>query len=137
MRVRRTVWTCVDRIPFGIAGFRSSPAESLMAQYLLIQSRDPFERHDVAVDFEMATSLVTNGDEVTLFLVQNGVLPARSGAITAALDGVVAAGIEILADDFSLRERGIAPADLADGVRPAAIDEVVDALAAGTKTIWL
>ena len=43
---------------------------------------------------------------------------------------------EVLADDFSLRERGIAATALVNGIRPASIDFVVERMAAGWKTIW-
>jgi hypothetical protein len=45
-------------------------------------------------------------------------------------------GVEVLADDFSLRERGIVAGRLASGVKSAPIDVVVDQLADGRKTIW-
>ena len=50
-----------------------------MAKYLLIESRDPFDNNVVARQYELAINLVKEGNEVTLFLVQNGVLPARPG----------------------------------------------------------
>jgi hypothetical protein len=40
----------------------------------------------------------------------------------------------VLADDFSLAERGIAK--LADDISKSPIDVVVDHLAAGHKTLW-
>jgi len=43
-------------------------------------------------------------------------------------------GVTVLADDFSLQERGITK--LAEGVAAAPIDVVVDHLAAGDKTLW-
>jgi hypothetical protein len=46
------------------------------------------------------------------------------------------AGVTILADDFSLRERGIAADALVQGVRAAALDVVIDGMADGAKTIW-
>jgi len=71
---------------------------------------------------------------VTLFLVQNGVLSARPSAQSALLGALSQNGVTVLADDFSLQERGIAK--LADGVTAASIDVVVDHLAAGHKTLW-
>ena len=73
---------------------------------------------------------------MTVFLVQNGVLPARPCLYSAALTSLSQAGITILADDFSLRERGI-PADaLVPGVNASPLDFVIDAMASGAKTIW-
>ena len=51
-----------------------------MASYLSIESRDPFDLNDVGNFHSMASGLAKDGHEVTLFLVQNGVLPAREGS---------------------------------------------------------
>ena len=107
-----------------------------MSKYLLIESRDPYESGDVGHYFDLAQGLASGGNDVTLFLVQNGVLPARNGAQSNRLDAAVKAGIEILADDFSLRERAITTSDLRAGVKSAPLDAVVDALADGCETIW-
>jgi predicted peroxiredoxin len=107
-----------------------------MAKYILIESRDPFESNEVAQTYELAAGLAGAGNEVTLFLVQNGVLPARSGAKSDALAGAAGNGVTVLADDFSLRERAIAADQLVAGVAAAALDVVVDQLADGAKAIW-
>jgi sulfur relay (sulfurtransferase) complex TusBCD TusD component (DsrE family) len=107
-----------------------------MANYLLIESRDPFDSNDVSNYYQLARDLVREGNQVILFLVQNGVLPARRGARYPGLDETVRVGVKVLADEFSLRERGI-PADrLVEGVTAADLEVVVDQLAAGTKTLW-
>ena len=105
-----------------------------MTEYLLIESRDPFESKDVDYYYDLAKGLVEGGNQVTLFLVQNGVLPARSSAHSATLSALAGSGVTVLADDFSLQERGIAT--LAEGVTAAPIAVVVDLLAAGHKTLW-
>jgi predicted peroxiredoxin len=107
-----------------------------MASYLLIESRDPFETRDVAYFYGLAADLVRARNTVTLFLIQNGVLPARAAANFAGLDAVVKAGVEVLADEFSLRERGIRADALRDGVKAAPLDVVVDQLADGRKAMW-
>ena len=107
-----------------------------MAKYLLVESRDPFDSNDVAQYWDLASGLVKEGHQVTLFLVQNGVLPARRSARSAGLTALAKAGVEVLADDFSLRERGIATGGLAEGVKPAPLDRVVDQLAEGRKALW-
>jgi sulfur relay (sulfurtransferase) complex TusBCD TusD component (DsrE family) len=105
-----------------------------MHNYLLIESRDPFESNDVGYYYELSKDLVAAGSEVTLFLVQNGVLAARPSAHSAALSALCQSGVEVLADDFSLSERGISK--LAEGIVAAPIDVIVDRLAAGHKTLW-
>jgi hypothetical protein len=106
-----------------------------MARYLFIESRSPWESGDVAYCYELARGLAEAGHDVTLYLVQNGVLPARKGARDV---GLPAAGskVEVLADDFSLRERAMVAQGLAAGVNPASIDRVVDLLAGGARAVW-
>ena len=106
------------------------------SKYLLIESRDPFESQTTEDTLQLAEGLVAEGHVVTLFLVQNGVLPARPGAASRRLSEAAKKGVEILADDFSLRERGIAADRLAAGVRSAPLDVVVDQLAEGRKALW-
>jgi predicted peroxiredoxin len=107
-----------------------------MAKYLLIESRDPFENNVVARQYDLAANLVKEGNEVTLFLVQNGVLPARPGSCSSLLGSAALAGVQVLADEFSLRERGISADKLADGVTAAPLSIVIDQLADGRKTLW-
>jgi len=106
-----------------------------MAKYLLIESRDPFET-DVSTYLDLAANLKKEGNEVILFLVQNGVLPARKSGRSQMLSKLADAGVEVYADDFSLRERGITSGRLAPGVKAAPIDMVVDQLAEGRKALW-
>ena len=107
-----------------------------MSRYLFIESRDPFESNDVAFSYELAAGLARAGNEVTVLLVQNGVLPARRGARAEDLRAAVRSGVKVVADDFSLAERGIDTSRLAAGIEPAPIDIVVDHLAAGARTLW-
>lgn len=107
-----------------------------MTQYVLIASRDPFESADVAYFYDLAAALARAGHAVSLVLVQNGVLPARPGRRSAALTRLAEANVQVVADAFSLRERGIAAESLAPGVRPAPLDVVIDGLAQGAKALW-
>jgi intracellular sulfur oxidation DsrE/DsrF family protein len=107
-----------------------------MAKYLLVESRDPFDSNDAPQLYDLAAGLAREGNEVCLFLVQNGVLAARTSPRSAALTALAGAGVQVLADDFSLRERGIPGARLASGVQPAPLDVVIDQLAEGRKALW-
>jgi len=107
-----------------------------MAKYLLVESRDPFGSNDVANYYDIASGLAVDGNEVTLFLVENGVLPARRSSKSALLSKLASAGVTVLADEFSLRERGIGSDRLTDGVKASPLDTVIDQLAAGAKTMW-
>src|SRR6516165_1674144 len=102
-----------------------------MAEYLLIESRDPFESNDVGYYYDLARGLAEAGNGVTLFLVQNAVFTARPSAEAPKLRALASSGVKILADDFALRERGITK--LSDSVQAAPIEIVVDRLEAGHK----
>jgi predicted peroxiredoxin len=107
-----------------------------MASYLLFESQEPFQSAEVPRHYELAAGLKAQGNQVTLFLVQNGVTAARRSVQSDALARLVEKGVEVLADDFSLRERGIAPSRLATGVKVAPLDDAVDQLAEGRKALW-
>jgi predicted peroxiredoxin len=106
-----------------------------MTEYILIESRDPFESRDTEFVEQTAIAIKERGHPVTVFLVQNGVLAARKNA--GRLRRLAEAGVMLLADDFSLRERGIKAEELAQGVQESGIDRLVDAIAqTNTKAIW-
>ncbi len=107
-----------------------------VSKYVLIQSKSPWESGDVAHFYGLARELGNAGAEVTFFLVQNGVMAARTGAKDVAFDQLLGEKVRVLADDFSLRERAIEGGALKPGVKPSPIDEVVDLLAAGAKALW-
>jgi len=107
-----------------------------MTEYLLIESRDPFESNDLERYCGLAVQLKRAGHDVALFLVQNGVMAVRGGVRTSGLDLALKANVRVLADDFSLRERGIPLASVIAGVSPAPIEVVIERLAAGCKAIW-
>jgi sulfur relay (sulfurtransferase) complex TusBCD TusD component (DsrE family) len=109
----------------------------MMTGYLFIETRDPFESRDTEFVAETAAALKERDNEVTVFLVQNGVLAARRGARDPYLARLAQAGVRVLADDFSLRERGIAGNDLRAGVSQSSVGALVEMLARGeTKAIW-
>jgi hypothetical protein len=106
-------------------------------EYVLIESRDPFDSADTAFVADTAAALSARGRTVTVYLVQNGVLAGRAGARGSQVPRLTEAGVTVLADDFSLRERGIEPGELTSGVREAPIGRLVDlVMRAGTRTLW-
>ena len=107
-----------------------------MSGYVLIESGDPFESKSVERHYGLAAALAMEGHEVMLVLVQNGVLAARSGVRTC-FEALAQAGVSLLADEFSLRERGLEVSSLAPGVVAAPLDVVIDRLAKGWKALWL
>jgi predicted peroxiredoxin len=109
--------------------------EMLMTRYVFIESRDPFESRDTQFLEDTAIAVKERGHDVTVFLVQNGVLAARESA--RRLGRLAEAGVTLLADDLSLRERGIKAEELATGIRESGIAALVDALVQeNTKAMW-
>ncbi|KML54229.1 sulfur reduction protein DsrE [Burkholderia cepacia] len=107
-----------------------------MANYLFVESRDPYGAGDTQRVEELVRGIRQRGNTVTVFLVQNGVLSTRPGAkFSERYADLTRSGITVLADEFSLRERAIER--LAEGVQKADIGQLVDLLfVAGTKAIW-
>ena len=107
-----------------------------MNKFLMIESRDPSETADVGRCLAVASKLAATGQDVTVYLVQNAVLRTRSGARFEDLDSALNAGVHLLADDFSLQERGISPENLRHGITLSPIEAVIDGMADGATTIW-
>ena len=108
-----------------------------MSNYLFIETRDPFESRDTWFIEDTATALTKRGHQVTVFLVQNGVLASRKGARTSYLERLASAGITVLADDFSLCERGISASEINSAVKLSTIETLVEVLVQPrTKAIW-
>lgn len=105
--------------------------------YLVIVSRDPVEDStDTRRVFDLALGLAHTGADIVLWLVHNGVFAARDVLAERILGPLVRAGVRVLADDFSVRERGIPEARLSSHTRSVPIDDVVGELAIGRKAIW-
>jgi sulfur relay (sulfurtransferase) complex TusBCD TusD component (DsrE family) len=107
-----------------------------MARYVIVHTRDPSAHRDAQKAYDLAARLARQGEEVTLFLAQNGVFPAHHDVVPESLAELVRSGVTVVADEVSLRERGIAPDRLAAGVSPAPIDLLVDLLADSRQVFW-
>lgn len=108
-----------------------------MSNYIFIETREPFSSTDTRFVADTAIGLGQNGHNVTIFFAQNGVLALRKTAPSSSVSLLVNADIKLLADGFSLSERGILSDEISDGVRPADIDTLVDLLIQDdTKALW-
>ena len=108
-----------------------------MINYLFIETRDPFESKDVGFVVETAVALKQRDNEVTVFLVQNAVLAVRQKATGSQLRELPKSGIRLMADEFSLHERGILIDELVSGTHISNLDSVVDMIAReNTRVIW-
>lgn len=106
-----------------------------MKQYLLIESRDPVDHREVERMAEVAMGLADAGHQTTMFLIDNAVFAARPG-VAPHLEALASRGVSIWLDERSLSERGMAGTPFAPGMEAIGVDVVVDALLAGTITLW-
>src|SRR5690606_36510408 len=102
--------------------------ETSMSHYLFIQSQDPFADARATRQYELAIDLKNRGNDVTVVLVQNGVIPARRQAACQAFDALAANGLTLVADTFSLEQRDIDPKQLKDNITIGSMDNVIDAM---------
>lgn len=108
-----------------------------MSNYVFIESRDPFDSPDTTFVSETAVALKKKGHTVTVFLVQNGVLGARKLASKSQVPVIVESGVTVLADDFSMQERGISMDECSQGLQSAGIDRLIDLIVQdNTKAVW-
>ena len=109
-----------------------------MAKYLFVETRDPFENRDCDSFYELIQGVAAEGNQAQVFLIQNGVLPARKGSrYSEVFDKLAKSDVKIHADGFSLRERGIQGSNLISEVRVSALKDLVNwVLEPGTKIIW-
>jgi hypothetical protein len=107
-----------------------------MAKYLIIESGDPFDSRDSGYFSELVQGIAGKGNETILFLVQNGVLPARKGSKHSdVISRLIKHKVQVLADGFSLKERAIK--NPVDGVQVSNVERLVDfLLEPGTQAIW-
>ena len=106
-----------------------------MSSYFFIASEDPYESRSAERFLSRAQELARSND-VFVFLVQNAVLPAKKNADSEALEKLSALGVPLLADSFSLQERGIPDEQVKSEVTVTNLDVVLDHLVAGAKVIW-
>jgi hypothetical protein len=105
--------------------------------YIIIETSEPFGSRDTNFVEETAVGLKRRGHNVTVFLLQNGVLSSRQNGCESYLARLVLNGVTVRADNFSLRERGIGSAELIPGIESVSIEALVDALVLDqTKAIW-
>lgn len=107
-----------------------------MSDYLFIQSQDPYTEARTGLQYELAAQLHDAGHTVRLLLIQNGVAPARKGARETQFDSLLAGGVTVLADRFSLEQREIESEDLKHPVSISNIDVAISSLLDGHKVIW-
>ncbi len=106
-----------------------------MAKYFLIESQSPFDYPEVNNNYNLASDLAAAGNDVTLFLIENGVLAARAAVASQGLTSL--GSVKLLVDEFSLDERGIDRTELGATLEVSNVTSIVDAMSEGQKMMWL
>jgi sulfur relay protein TusB/DsrH len=108
-----------------------------MSRYLLIETKSPLDGGSYA--FELGRQLRELEHDVTVYLLQDGVLTARRSFAAGhkLIQDAQGSGLRILADAVSARQRGVTGDHVAEGVGVADMGELVDLLMErADKAIW-
>lgn len=108
-----------------------------MAKYLLIETKGPLEGGGYA--FDLGGQLRGLKHDVTLYLLQDAVFTARKGFKDGEqlVANATRQGLTLLADEISLRQRGVVKERMSDQVNVSNMDELVDLLMERSeKAIW-
>lgn len=108
-----------------------------MARYLLVESKNPLAGGDYA--FQLGRQLRQLDHDVTIYMVQDAVFTGRRrfDAGEKLVQQARQDGVRLLADEISLRQRGITGQRLSETVHSTGMDELVDLLMERSdKTIW-
>ncbi|MCT2589606.1 DsrE family protein [Streptomyces sp. N2-109] len=107
-----------------------------MKRYLLIESQGTWAGPNAARFIEDACVLAEAGNEVSLFLVQDGVFAVADGA-SELLKRLAESGGNVLVDDFSTAQRALPARSLPSHVKQVGMDTVVQELFAdGCQVVW-
>ena len=107
-----------------------------MSKFLIVESRDLMEYGESDFALNLARQLKKSGHESTLFLIENGALSARKGsAASTKLTALSKEGVKILAEDLSLKMRGVK--EKSEGISESNMDTLAELILNGTdKVIW-
>jgi len=108
-----------------------------LAQYFLVESKSPLDGGQHS--FELGKQLRELQHQVTIYLVQDAVFAARKRfeAGEKLIAEAKAQNFTLLADEVSLRQRGITKERLSEAVRVSNMNELVDLLMEKSdKAIW-
>jgi predicted peroxiredoxin len=108
-----------------------------MTHYLFIESQDPLEDRGAQDYLGFALGLARQREPVTVYFVENGANAVRKGAALSVREALREVGASLRVDSFALKERGILPERIAQGVEIGDVHQMVDLLAdPQTKAIW-
>ena len=107
-----------------------------MTNYMLIQSEEPQATERTINLYQLAKDLTCAGHSVSLFLVQNAVIPARTTSKYQYFDELLEHDLRILVDSFSLLQREIYVGDVKRNIEIGSVRDVIEAMLDGDRVIW-
>lgn len=108
-----------------------------MQRYFFVTTQDPFTYKFTNNYFTHIAKLSQQGNSVSIFLVQNGVVLATQQTHLPCFDELLANAISIYADACSLQQRGIKTTDLKPNIQSAELNTIIHAQLSGDDVIWL
>lgn len=107
-----------------------------MPQFLFIESRDEFTSADVNNWTDYLCRLSNDGNRVSVLYVNDGIQSVRQKAQTNMPFTLLACGVKVFVDSWSLDEKGISENDLVQGIQPVSLRLITDELENGSKIVW-
>jgi hypothetical protein len=107
-----------------------------MAEYLIIESREPDDAFGGDDFTNWVGGLRDLGHNATVFLTQNAVIAARPGCIyNAGVQTLLEKKVKVVVDEFYATEKSIET--FMQGLEGSNMDQLVDQIMSdGTRTIW-
>ena len=114
-----------------------------MTTYTIIIYEAPYAKERALSALRFAWTADIEGNKVRIWLFENGVYLAKKGQKPAQgltnygemLEGLIKGGVEVKACVVCVEARGLAQADLIDGVKIATVHELVEWTGNSDKTI--
>jgi predicted peroxiredoxin len=108
-----------------------------MSRYVLVETKSPLDGGRWA--FELGEQLRELNHDVTIYLLQDAVFAARRQFKTGAalVEDATKRGVKILADEVSLRQRGVVGDRVTKDIKVSEMGALVDLLMERSdKAIW-
>jgi tRNA 2-thiouridine synthesizing protein D len=112
-----------------------------MSLSLLILLSNSSDEANLALS--LAGAFKGRGVDTTIFLIEDGVFVARKGQKRTGGTGVLEVeslidkGVNVLAEDLSLKARGLSPEKIVEAVKVSTLDELVDLLMEKSdRAVW-
>ncbi len=106
-----------------------------MSSLLLVLSKDPYTTEIPELVLEIGSRAREKGNDVSLYLVEDGVTAARESEFGGKLKEALGKGISVFADDKAVLSRGL-DGKLIDGVEIKDISILLDFIMESDRVAW-